>query len=223
MADRGALGSDTDDRTRTVGGTTTDHSAGAPSQKEPRGAVPNWPVRGMLMARTTSQLPRMASVIHTRHMGNVISLTDKIERGVRHGAADECWECTKYRMRSGYGRMTHMGTVRLAHRVTWELNFGPIPEGMIVCHHCDNPPCCNPSHLFVGTDGDNQKDKTIKGRARGGGPFGATHHRSKLTQQQVEYIRCLPKGVNWSDLAKSMGVTRQTVAAVARGKQRSRG
>lgn len=54
----------------------------------------------------------------------------------------------------------------LVHRYAWELTYGPIPDGMLVCHSCDNPPCCEPTHLFLGTPADNMRDKIQKGRAR---------------------------------------------------------
>lgn len=70
--------------------------------------------------------------------------------------------------RLGYGRIWTGERVADTHRLAWELTFGPIPSGMVVCHKCDNPPCFNPEHLFVGTQGDNLRDMAAKGRWRGG-------------------------------------------------------
>lgn len=76
----------------------------------------------------------------------------------------ECWEWTAYRTPDGYGRIKVSGRMLLAHRVAWMFEFGPIPEGLCVCHRCDNPKCCNPHRLFLGTQLDNMRDATRKGR-----------------------------------------------------------
>lgn len=77
----------------------------------------------------------------------------------------ECIEWTGYRLPSGYGQTRVKGRgLQRAHRVAWEEVHGPIPEGMYVCHRCDNPPCVNVDHLFLGTPVDNATDMTSKER-----------------------------------------------------------
>ena len=108
-----------------------------------------------------------------------LPLADRFWRNVDRSNEDGCWEWTGARTSSpwtrrynfpGYGYSfigsradgTHKGIP--AHRLSWMVNIGPIPEGMIVCHHCDNPPCVRPDHLFLGTKGDNTRDMVRKGR-----------------------------------------------------------
>lgn len=80
-------------------------------------------------------------------------------------APSGCWEWTGSRLPSGYGKKSVGGVHRYAHRLAWEMaNGAPIPEGMFVCHRCDNPPCINPAHLFLGSCGDNTRDARDKGR-----------------------------------------------------------
>lgn len=83
---------------------------------------------------------------------------------VEKGPGDACWEWTGHANRSGYGRVTRRGRDLFAHRYSWELANGPIPDGLIVCHRCDNPPCVRPEHLFLGTHSDNMRDAQRKGR-----------------------------------------------------------
>lgn len=77
---------------------------------------------------------------------------------------DGCWEWAAGRSGSGYGGFAVHQRVEGAHRVAWELWNGPVPDGLQVCHRCDNPTCVRPDHLFLGTIQDNQRDKVAKGR-----------------------------------------------------------
>ena len=83
------------------------------------------------------------------------------------GAKDECWEWTDGCDGDGYGVVGAGGKTVRAHRVAWEVAHGPIPDGVHVLHQCDNPPCINPAHLFLGTQADNMADKVAKGRPPG--------------------------------------------------------
>lgn len=82
-------------------------------------------------------------------------------------AVGGCLEWTACSTPAGYGNIRNGASVVLAHRVAWELVNGPIPDGISVLHHCDNPPCCNVDHLFLGTHADNSADMISKGRGQG--------------------------------------------------------
>jgi hypothetical protein len=86
---------------------------------------------------------------------------------------------------AGYGRMMFRKVIYLAHRLSWELNRGAIPNGMQVCHHCDNPSCVRPDHLFLGSIADNIADSTKKGRRARGTKVGT----SRFTEEEVRAIR----------------------------------
>jgi len=79
---------------------------------------------------------------------------------------DECWVWLGSSSGGGYGQS--QDKIKKAHRQSWVYTNGDIPDGMDVCHECDNPPCCNPNHLFLGTHQDNMVDRTRKGRSRNG-------------------------------------------------------
>lgn len=76
-----------------------------------------------------------------------------------------CIEWTGYRDRKGYGRYSGAGKEVLAHRIAYVMHYGSIPAGMHIMHRCDNPACCNPQHLFAGTNSDNMADMKAKGRS----------------------------------------------------------
>jgi hypothetical protein len=96
-------------------------------------------------------------------------LYERLWSKVSTGWESDCWEWQGATGDAGHGHLGPSGAVRRhvqAHRLAWEFFNGQIPAGMSVCHHCDNPPCCNPAHLFVGTHADNMRDMARKGRGR---------------------------------------------------------
>lgn len=146
----------------------------------------------------------------------------------KSGGPDACWVWTQYKCRDGYGKYGKKSTP--AHRMAWFVTNGPIPDGMLVCHRCDNPPCCNPAHLFLGTVADNHRDMVQKGRhARGdtsgsrtcieSRPRGEGHGRAKLNNEAVADIRARATGGEaTASLARSYGVGWSTVYGVVTGK-----
>ena len=127
------------------------------------------------------------------------------------GSPDACWEWQASRLQ-GYGVFNLRRKGERAHRVAWELTHGPIPEGLSVCHRCDNPPCVNPAHLFLGTQADNIADRHRKGRSRG--VPGERHHKAKLTEADVLSIRQLYPYCSISEISREFGVRRATVYAI---------
>jgi hypothetical protein len=99
----------------------------------------------------------------------MLTTLEIVERGLLPSRDPEtCWEWQRSKDWNGYG-LTHRG---IAHRLAYEAFVGPIPDGMLVLHTCDNPPCCNPAHLFLGTHFDNAADRDSKGRDRPHGKGG---------------------------------------------------
>ena len=98
-----------------------------------------------------------------------------------------CWHWKGFKNRQGYGEFFFNGKKRSAHRCSWRIFNGEIPDGLFVCHSCDNPSCVNPSHLFIGSAKDNSRDMVLKGRQ----PHqrGELCGRAKLKNHQVIEIR----------------------------------
>lgn len=129
----------------------------------------------------------------------------------------------------GYGQLSVNGRNQRAHRVAWELEHGPIPPGLHVLHYCDNPPCCRVSHLYLGTDMDNTRDKLSRGRAATGDRNGARTHperwvrgeenyKTTLTTDQVRAIRSrfALGNITRAELANEYGVHLKTIGNITR-------
>lgn len=132
---------------------------------------------------------------------------------------DDCWEWTAFRNPAGYGMIgiDGVGTVRLAHRVAWQMAYGEIPAGMCVMHSCDNPACVNRAHLSLGTIADNNRDRHAKGRD--GGVRGEDSPHAKLSDVAVHNIMVLRKeGLSYTEIAAAIGVTKATIYKVTKGR-----
>lgn len=133
----------------------------------------------------------------------------------RSGGPDACWPWMAYRQPKGYGIARHDGRLELAHRVAWMLENGPIPDGLCALHKCDNRPCANPSHLFLGTNVDNVRDRDAKGR--GGSARGERNRHAKLSASDIPWIRAW-RGAGFMErvIAAEYGVSQATVSSVSR-------
>lgn len=126
-----------------------------------------------------------------------------------------CVEWQGAHSHKGYGEFWLDGSMRQAHRVAWEIEYGPIPEGMWVLHSCDNRGCVNPKHLFLGTHRDNMADMVAKGR--GAGARGARNGNASLTEREVSAIRfLLGYGESQRRVAQKFGVSQSLVGKIAR-------
>ncbi len=122
-----------------------------------------------------------------------------------------CWLWNGTRHGDGYGHFKVDGHTEKAHRVAYELTFGEIPAGMLVCHSCDNPPCINPVHLFLGTDADNVHDRVQKGRSAG-----------KVSLAQAAEIRSLYASGQMTQAAvgRRFGIGQDSVSRIVNMKNR---
>lgn len=141
----------------------------------------------------------------------------------RSGGDDVCWLWTGSTDKDGYGKFwpTRDRSVA-AHRYSWEAVNGPIPAGLYCLHRCDRPGCVRPDHLFVGTNRENQRDMTAKGRGRTGERNGMTGHpersgRARLTWEQVREIRAIfaqSDPPSHQSIADAYGISRPALRAI---------
>jgi len=138
-----------------------------------------------------------------------MTLEQKFWSNVTTGNFYDCWEWRAGINSKGYGAFWFNGKTISAHRIAWQITNGKIPEGMCVLHHCDNPRCCNPNHLFIGTHNDNVQDKVNKNRQA----KEENNGRSKLTKKDVREIRLLGKTKKYTKaaLARQFNISRKQI------------
>lgn len=129
---------------------------------------------------------------------------------------ESCWNWIGLTNNKGYGIINrhHSHRMTVASRVSWEIHRGPIPEGIFVCHHCDNPLCVNPDHLFLGSQTDNMRDCVKKGRLNVADHRGKQNPFSKLTDSDIRCIRSLANSLTQQAIADRFGIKQCHVSKI---------
>lgn len=157
---------------------------------------------------------------HMMVLSNDEALAHRFWLKVAIGEPDDCWNWKGSLNEHGYGSFNGGDRTRKSHRVAWELTNGEIPKGdgyhgTCVCHKCDNPQCCNPAHLFLGTTQENMDDKVAKGRSYKPRP-GDNVFKSVLSPDDVRRIRKI-KDQTYSQIASAYGVSKGAIQHVKSG------
>lgn len=153
--------------------------------------------------------------------------SDELRFWSKVNRTDSCWEWIASRNSQGYGHFMLDGHIHLAHRVVWVMTHGEWPGELCVCHHCDNPSCVNPDHLFLGTRADNNRDRDLKGRYNAPGvqemlrrmPHrrvrGERCHSAKLSESDVRVIRRrVLQGEPMRSIAREYGVGKTAISDI---------
>lgn len=141
----------------------------------------------------------------------ILSVNERFWSKVDIRGPDDCWPWLAALFTDGYGAFCLDRRIQSAHRIVWIVTNGPIPEELCICHHCDNRACCNPTHLYIGTPGDNIQDAARKGRmARG-----ECHYRAGLIDREVLEIRRLhAAGASQTSSAIRYGVSNSCINSI---------
>lgn len=147
-------------------------------------------------------------------------MNETLTRFMRHvQKGNGCWLWTASKMNSGYGQFGMNGTMRQAHRVSYELHHGQVPKGMLVLHSCDNKQCVNPSHLRAGTKSENLKEAYERNRRARPNFSGENNPRASITVADALHMRQLRlDGMSVTAIAKQFGVKRSLASDVVNGR-----
>jgi hypothetical protein len=155
---------------------------------------------------------------------------DRFWPKVAKGGDKDCWTWLRGRTHDGYGIFKVGTTAIIASRVAWMIARGPVPDGLVVCHTCDNRLCVNVEHMFVGTRADNNNDRHAKGRSARGESSGPKRHPetiargvrkalAKLDDDKVRIMRAMRRnGVTVAEIARTFGVARSAASVAVNGK-----
>lgn len=146
-------------------------------------------------------------------MESSVSIEQRLWSKVQKEGPNECWEWQAGKNKLGYGQIKIDYNTYPAHKIAYQLTFGPVPKNLFVCHECDNPGCCNPNHLFLGTPKQNTQDSIRKDR------WVNPPLQNKLTKRKVAIIRALlKKGSKETDIANLFNVCRKTINNIKNNK-----
>lgn len=151
-----------------------------------------------------------------RHKTRKLTLEERFWRHVSPEPNSGCWLWDGTVSGSGYGKLRFNYKQIAAHRYSYELHFGAIPSGFLICHRCDVRCCVNPEHLFLGTYADNNRDAARKGRSYAA--QGSKNGSAKLIEHDVADILRAVKSQNQKEIAKRFKVSPMTISNIVNGR-----